>query len=201
MSDRISEETRRSGEIVGRVENLVLAKGGYRSGERTDPLMGYWSLVLEFHRAILCLILNKFYGAACALLRPTIEAVVRAHLVISAPDRTLKMVLDDEYRTNLGEVGQEIDTAFGMDGFLGNFLTSTKDMLHGYTHVGMHQLGRRFTGKDLVPNYQEDEVIELIHLGTKAVFMVNWIVTRHLGLKEESEETEKLLEEWSKQVV
>jgi hypothetical protein len=53
----------------------------------------------------------------------------------------------------------------------------------------------------LPPNYPEEEVVELIHLGTKAVFMLNWIVTRHLGLKEESEETEKLLEDWSKQVV
>ena len=100
MVDRISEETRRSGEAISRVEKLVLAKGGYPAGERNDPLMGYWSLAFEFHRAILCLTLNKLFGAACALLRPTIETAVRAHLVISVPDCTLRKILDDEYRTN-----------------------------------------------------------------------------------------------------
>jgi len=42
--------------------------------------MAYWSLAFEFHKAILSLIEQKFYGAAFALVRPIIEATVRAHV-------------------------------------------------------------------------------------------------------------------------
>ncbi len=55
---------------------------------------------------------HKFYGAAFALVRPTIEAVVRAHVVLMCSDEVSKQLRNDEYRTNLATVGMEIDAAF-----------------------------------------------------------------------------------------
>jgi len=160
--------------------------------------MAYWSLAFEFHKAILCLITNKFYGAAFAVVRPLVETTIRAHLVIFVPDETLKKIVDDEYRTNFGTVGAEIDAAFGMDGFFENFLRRTKDAFHGYTHVGTHQLGRRFTGDDLLPAYPEEEIIEVVGISTSAAFMVNNLVTKHLGFEEEWKENTRLFDEWGK---
>ncbi len=197
MDNRIDGEVKRASEVVGRIEKLALAKGRYPIGERNDLLMGYWSLAFEFHRAILCLIVNRFNGAAFALLRPIVETTIRAHLIIFSPDDILKKILDDEYRTNFGTVGKEIDDFFRIDGYFENFLKDTTPALHGYTHVGMHQLGRRFTGTDFMPNYSEDEIIEVVHTSTRAIFMVNNIVTKHLGFEEEWEENTKLFGEWS----
>lgn len=160
--------------------------------------MAYWSLAFEFHKAILNLITNKFYGAAFALVRPLIECTIRAHLVISVSDEVLKKVLADEYRTNFGTVGKEIDTAFGTGDFFENFLKGAKDALHGYTHIGMHQLGRRFSGTDLMPSYSDEEIIEVIRTSTSAVFMVNNIVTKHLAFEEEWKANNKLFDEWGK---
>jgi hypothetical protein len=62
----------------------------------------------------------------------------------------------------------------------------------------MHQLGRRFRGTDLVPNYSEEEITEVIRTSTSAVFMVNNIVTKCLGFEEEWKETTRLFVEWGK---
>jgi hypothetical protein len=160
--------------------------------------MAYWSLALEFHKAILCLLTNQFYGAAFALVRPLIETAIRAHLVIFVSDEILKTIVDDEYRTSFRTVGKEIDEAFALEGFFENFLNGAKEALHGYTHIGTHQLGRRFSGTDLVPSYSEDEIVEVIRVSTSAVFMVNNIVTKHFGFEEEWKENTRLFDEWGK---
>jgi len=185
MNKRVDDEIKRAGDFGARAEKLVLAKGQCPTGDRNTPLMAYWSLGFEFHRAILCLIARKFYGAAFALVRPLVETAIRAHLVIFVPDDVLKKIVQDEYRTNFGTVGAEIDTASGMGGLFEKFLRGAKDALHGYTHVGMHQLGRRFTGTDLLPAYSEDEILEVVGTSTSAAFMVNNVVTKHLGFEEE----------------
>jgi hypothetical protein len=187
-----------AGEFGGKAEELIIAKGQCPTGDRNTPLMAYWSLAFEFHKAILSLIANKFYGAAFALVRPLIETTIRSHLVIFVSEDILKKILADEYRTNFGTVGKEIDDAFQMEGFFENFLKGAKDALHGYTHIGTHQLGRRFTGADLIPNYPEEEIIEVIGVSTSAVFMVNNIVTKHLRFEAEWSENNRLFDEWGK---
>lgn len=198
MNDAVSAETDRASKFGGKIEELVIAKGQCLTGDRNTPLMAYWSLAFEFHKAILSLIANKFYGAAFALVRPMLETTIRAHLVIFVPDDILKQILDDEYRTNFGTVGKEIDDAFKLEGYFEDFLKRAKEALHGYTHVGKHQLGRRFIGSDLMPNYSEAEIIEVIRVSTSTVFMVNNIVTKHFGLEEEWKENTSLFCEWGK---
>ena len=70
--------------------------------------------------------------------------------------------------------------------------------LHSYTHVGMLQLGRRFSGTDLKSSYSEGELSEVIRVSTSAVFMVNNIVTKHFGFEAEWKENNRLLAEWAK---
>lgn len=133
------------------------------------------------HKAILSLLANKYYGAAFALVRPLLETSIRAHLMLCGSDEVVKQILEDKYRTNFGTVGKEIDAAFGLEDYMDKFLIEAKTALHGYTHIGMHQLGRRFTGDDLLPNYSDDEIREVIRTSTSALFMVNNIVAKRLG--------------------
>jgi hypothetical protein len=154
--------------------------------------------IAEFHRAILSLIEQKFYGAAFALVRPIIEVTVRAHVALMCSDEVLQRLHNDEYRTNLVTVGAEIDAAFDLEGFFERFLERARTALHSYTHAGLLQLGRRFKGTDLAVNYREEEIIEVIRASTSAVFMVNNLMTKHCGFEEEWKKNTDLFDEWGK---
>jgi hypothetical protein len=90
------------------------------------------------------------------------------------------------------------DNAFDMKGFFQEFLTKARAALHSYTHVGMLQLGRRFSGTDLIANYSEAEIVEVIRASTSSLFMVNNIVTKHFNFEEEWAKNTVLFTEWGK---
>lgn len=198
MSSRVEDEIKKANAFGDTVEDLVIARGQCPTGERNTPLMAYWSLVFEFHRAIMCLLSHKFYGAAFALVRPMIEATVRAHVVIMGSPEDLKKLHEDEYRTNLATVGREIDKAFATNNAFESFLTEAREALHSYTHAGALQLGRRFSGTDLVANYSEGEIQEVIRVSTSAVFIVNNLVTKHFGFEDEWRRNSDWYVEWGK---
>lgn len=199
MTDPVAAEIKRANEVGDRFEDLVIAKELSLTGDRDTLLMAYWSLAFEFHRAILCLIDHKFYGAAFALVRPIIETTVRAHIALMGSDDDLKKLHSDEYRTNLATVGKEIDAAFRLEGLFENFLNGARKALHSYTHAGMAQLGRRFKGTDLVANYREGEIVAVIHVSTSSVFMVNNLVTKRFGFEDEWKKNTAMFAEWGKQ--
>jgi len=62
----------------------------------------------------------------------------------------------------------------------------------------MHQLGRRFVGTDLMPNYSDEEISEVIGAATSAVFLVNNIALKHLGFEPEWKQNNELFAEWGK---
>jgi hypothetical protein len=198
MSNLIEDEIKKANAFGDQIEDLVIAKGQCPTGDRNTPLMAYWSLTFDFHRGVLCLLSNKFYGSAFALVRPIVEAVVRSHVVIMGSEEDVRNLREDEYRTNLTTVGKDIDTAFGTNNLFENFLKQARVALHSYTHAGVHQLGRRFSGDDLVANYSEEEIIEVIRVSTSAAFMVNNLVTKHFGFEEEWRRNNQLYDEWGK---
>ena len=194
----IEDEIKRNNEFGDKIQGLVVAKKECPTGDRNTLLMALWSFTFEIHRAILCLVHHKFYGAAFAVVRTSVEAAVRAHVVIMGSDDDLKKIRDDDYRTNFGTIGKEIDAYFKMDDLFAKFLDRAKSALHSYTHAGMMQLGRRFSGTDLTPNYSEEEIIQAIRTSSTTVFMVNNLVTKYLGFDTEWSENSRLFEEWGK---
>jgi hypothetical protein len=199
VNEHIAAEIDKANKLGDTIQSLVVSRQQVPTGERNTPLMAYWSLVFEIHRAILCLIDHKFYGAALALLRPTIEAVVRAHVVLMCSEEGLRELRDDEYRTNLATVGAEIDAAFGTGNLFEKFLNESRKALHSYTHAGLSQIGRRFQGTDLAANFRESEVIAVIHVSMSAAFMVNNLVTKHFGFEKEWEKNTELCANWGGQ--
>jgi len=113
-------------------------------------------------------------------------------------EEVVQEIRNDTYRTNLGTVGKEIDVFFGTNPFFQEFLALARKPLHSYTHAGLLQLGRRFAGGRLAPNYSEGEIVEAINLATSAIFMVNNIVMKHLGFNQEWERNTTLFFEWGK---
>src|SRR3982074_2423357 len=90
MSNRIEDEIKRNNTFGDKIEDLVVARGQVPTGDRNTLLMALWSLAFELHRAILCLIDHKFFGAAQALVRTQIEVVIRSHVVIMGSDEDVE---------------------------------------------------------------------------------------------------------------
>jgi len=105
---------------------------------------------------------------------------------------------NDEYRTNLATIGKEIDSDFRLEGLLEKLLNQGRTALHSYTHAGTMQLGRRFSGTDLTPNYSAGSLIEVIQVSTSSAFMVNNLVTKYLGFEEEWSENSELYIQWGR---
>jgi hypothetical protein len=196
----VQEEIDRSSVFGQKLEDLVVSKGSVtlQAGARDKLLLAHWSLALDLDKSILTLMQNKFYGGAFALLRPIVEAEVRAHVVLMGSDDDVTKIREDRYITNFKTIGAEIDTAFNLGGFFDGFLNGARGALHSFTHSGLSQLGRRFKGNDLEAHYDDDEIIEVIRTSSTAVFMVTNLVTKHFKFVGEGKKVEELFLEWGK---
>jgi hypothetical protein len=180
------------------LEKLVVERGECSDDDRNILLMAYWALLFDFHKAILSLIPNGLCGSAFALVRPAMEALVRAHVAVKGSDADIKSLQQDDYRTNFATIGAWIDREFGTGDLFTNFLGHARDALHSFTHAGVSQLGRRFDGHNLVPTYYDKEIIEVVRATTSAVWMVTNLVTKHLGFAAEATKAEELYLDWGK---
>ncbi|MGC9996773.1 MAG: hypothetical protein ABSE79_15760 [Terriglobia bacterium] len=198
MDSRGEEEIKKANQLAVELGNLVASKGECPPGDRNTPLIAYWSLAFDHHRGVLCLLWNKLFGSAFALVRPLVEATVRAHVVVMGSEEDVRKLRNDEYRTNFGTVGNQIDAFFGTGDWFESFLNRAKNALHSYTHAGLSQLGRRFSGNDVTPSYSEEEIIDLIRTSTIAAFLVTKLVTKHFGFEQEERRCGELFGEWGK---
>jgi hypothetical protein len=179
------------------VEAIVVSKSQFPTGDRNVLLIAYWALMFDYHKGILSLLQSEFFGAAFALVRPVVEAVVRAHMALKSSEEDLLSIQKDEYKVNFKEIGPKIDADFGLEGLMENFLNEmTRSALHSYTHSGLLQLGRRFDGNDIKPNYSDPEIIEVIHVTTSAVFMITNLVTKHFGFEHDWKNVSQMYDEW-----
>lgn len=196
----VNQEIDRASVFGQRLEDVIVKKGSITlgsGGDRDKLLLAYWSLALDLDKSILALLRNQFYGGAFALLRPLIEAQIRAHVVLMAGDEVVTRVKEDMYTVNFKEVGKEIDAAFDLEGYFDKFLNGARGALHSFTHSGLSQLGRRFKGNDLVAHYEDDEIIEVIRTSSTATWMVTNLVAKHFKLEEEAAAVDKLFLERS----
>jgi hypothetical protein len=194
----VSKELASAQKVGEQLEELVVQRGGFPDDERNILLMAYWALIFDFHKAILALIPTKLYGSAFALVRPSVEALVRAHVAVKGSTADLTSLRDDSYRTDFDTIGLWIDQQFGSERVFTNFIAGAQFALHSYAHVGLSQTGRRFTGHDLIPSYDDSEVIEVIRITTSAVWMLTNLVTITLGFVKEANKAHELYIEWGK---
>src|SRR6266849_5029538 len=185
-SEKVQKEidsTRKFGE---QLEDIVVSKNEFPTGDRNVLLNAYWALMFDYQKGILSLLQSEFFAAAFAVARPVVEAVVRAHVTLMGSEEDLGSLQKDEYKANFKEIGGQIDAAFALEGLMENFLNDvTRSALHSYTHSGLLQLGKRFDGNDIKPNYSDGEIIEVVRVTTSAIFMVTNLVTKHFGFEDD----------------
>jgi hypothetical protein len=195
----VQEEIDRASVFGQKMEDLVVNRGSMKlgqAGDRDKLLLAYWALIFEYDKGILALMRHEFYGAAFALLRPTVEALIRSHVVLMGSDDDVAKIKSDAYHVNFKTIGADIDQAFGLQGFFDRFLNGARGALHSFTHSGLSQLTRRFQGDDLMAHYEDDEVIEVIHTSSTEAFMVTDLITNRFKLEDENKEVNSLFLEW-----
>ena len=74
------------------LEALLEQKEIRLSSDRDMLLIGHWSLLLDYHVAIVTLLRKEIYGGAFALGRPVVEAWVRAHVVMMGSDEVVLQI-------------------------------------------------------------------------------------------------------------
>ena len=108
ISNAVRKEIDRAKVFGERIESIVVNKGQFPNGDRDLFLLGYWALVFDFHKGILVLLDAEHSGSAYALVRPVIEAVVRAHVALKCSDEVLLQLKKDKYKVNFTTIGATI---------------------------------------------------------------------------------------------
>ena len=180
------------------LEALLAQKKFPISGDRDALIVGYWSLLLDYHTAIVMLLPKELYGAAFALMRPIVEAWVRVHVVKMGSDDTVLEIKNDSYKVRFDRVGEEIDKAFGLDFFAKSLKKSVRDALHSYTHSGSFQIARRFDENEIKSRYSDGAILNVIEASTTAVFMATIVVAKHFGFEEEWRATSEMFHEYNR---
>jgi hypothetical protein len=76
------------------------------------------------------------------------------------------------FRLNFGQDAQRIDDHFAMGGDFKFIVDQMVGHLHSFTHLGLEQMRRQFSGLNLEANYPEHEIVSIAGMSTTVKFMV-----------------------------
>jgi hypothetical protein len=154
------------------MHNFILATMPDRFLSDTDVkilVAAIFSLTLEHHGAILYLLkAGQFDGSAFALVRPLIDGTYRAHWIYACakPDIVVRIKNGEDVYPGLINMATEVERKSDAGGVFAA-IAPYIHALHGYTHGGLEQLGRRFDpAGDVRPNYADAEKLEAIKATT-----------------------------------
>jgi len=152
----------------------IVGNHHYPDDYRTSLVIGFISILIEHHEAVLLLIMREMVGSAFALGRPIVEGMYRAlWLNVCATDDELnRFIQNDEIDLTLMQMAEAIDPAHNAGDFFQQFKKQVWKALNSYTHTGMLQLGRRFTKHEVVNSYGEGEIYEMTTVVTTCVLVV-----------------------------
>jgi hypothetical protein len=178
----------------------ILLYGEYRDDARTTLLIGFTAQIFEHHKAILSLLERRFVGSAFALIRVLIEAFFKVQWTVAcASDPQIEQIASKRRFEFPGteDMVNEIDAKLLTNGYFLNFKKNAWTALNSYTHTGLLQLSRRFSGTRVEPQYDEGECIEVVHVITTAVVLLARFFTVSTGRAAEADQAEKLMEEYA----
>jgi len=163
--------------------------------ERQTLLVAYFDICMEHIQSIQLLIKNKLFGSAFALVRPFYETYYRALWMLKfATEEQVEGIRTNKFNfPDMGTKIKELDTIYtGTDFFLLLKQNSWSAMCD-YAHSGTLQLSRRWTENELEPNYEKDEIIEVIK-GTRAILLLfAYVVLKEHGYEESSNRINSLI--------
>jgi len=147
--------------IAERLDGLQLP-----GGTRESLAISCHDLVIEHHFGITVLVRSEVYGSAFSLVRSIFETFVRGvWLRHCATDAEIQKYQSDRLNLNFGQLVNAVEKVPGFgDEVLSRLKEKSWSAMNSYTHGGALQSGRRFSGKNVDPNYDAEEVQEVIRL-------------------------------------
>lgn len=122
-------------------------------------------LCLEHHVGIVHLVSGRMTGSAFALIRAQFETLVRAlwlHLC-ATPEELQAFANSDHLPLKVGPMVAVIESHPSFeDKVLSGIKLNAWKAMNGYIHGGMHQVARRIKSGSIEPNYEPEEVIEVL---------------------------------------
>jgi len=175
----VSKEVLSRIEIAEEMHNYVLGTVPQELLLDTDQktiIVALFSLVVEHHGAILTLLrTGRFDGSAFALVRPLIDAMYRAFWVhfCAAPHHLEAIRKGESPYPPLPNMADEVEKLMNYTGGLFTIIKPFIKSLHGYTHGGLEQLGRRFDAEgNIKATYDDGAKIEVVSSTTSFVVML-----------------------------
>src|SRR5439155_17873438 len=151
--------------------------------------------MIEHHEAMLVLIRAGKVGSAFALARSIFESMYRGMWInFVATDQEIEQFeKNDKIPLTLGKLADAIDKGYRADGRFADLKRRAWKALNSYTHTGLLQLGRRFTGHKLQPAYRDQEIVDVTTSTTTCVLV---LVSRFFAVHnfaDDVNETDKLI--------
>jgi hypothetical protein len=169
----------------------------YPDDEWSTTVAAFIDQAFEHHAAIILLIRSALFGSAFALLRLLEDIVVRGVWIAAcATDAEIRRFREkDKIDHSFDDMAKAIDAACGID-YFHDLKKRSWAALNSYTHTGILQLGRRFTGDKLSPSYKDEEKIEVIRTGTTMLLLiVRPFLAKH-GYKKEAVQIDEIGKRW-----
>ena len=176
-----------------------LCDGEYACQNKNLLLMAYLDIALEHHEAIQLLIKSQLYGSGFALTRSLFDAVFRALWINAcATDKQIEDVVnrDDAKFPCMGQMVATIDQRYSTDKFFTSIKKGSWTAMCSYTHSGLLQITRRFTGDEVKPNYRDAEILEVLNATNIAVILVSRMFFMSVGHQREADDVEKMMAEY-----
>jgi hypothetical protein len=198
MEPRINSIIEKTSDFKGKLSDLVTCYE-YPTDNKSQILLAYHSIIAEHHSAIFLLVQNDLHGSAFALVRTLYEPLYRAHWIVGCANEAQvdKILEGKDIFPKMYEMVKEIDDAFGIDGFFQNIKKNSWGPMNDYTHSGLRQIGRRFKDNEVAPNYETDEVIEVLDGINIALMLMALLFFKVFSKEEAVKKVEQMLTEYS----
>lgn len=160
-----------------------------------QTVAAYFSMIHEYHAAILKLIELKMYSVAASLLRPIVDALYRAEWIsCCADEEIINKIYMDTYRFHtLDKLVKDIDKHNGK-GYFQQSYEHFFPALHGFTHGGIQQIGCRFNGNSIGCFFTEKEAVEILVIANSHLIIMLSSVSKHFQNIEVREKAQLLSE-------
>lgn len=134
------------------------------SDERTRISAACFDITLEHQKAIVLLVANQLIGTAFSLVRLLFEAYIRGlWLGKCASDQEIEKYKKNRLDKTFATLIQEIEQIEGFqEGVLSKAKTANWKAMNSYTHSGFFQSVRRNKDDTIEPNYDADEILEVL---------------------------------------
>ncbi len=201
MTNEVKNQLDKLNKIANQISDLVSNGKPFGNTEKQNIFLTYFDIDVEHLQSLHLLISKDFNGSAFALVRTFYETFFRALWVNAfATSEQLEKIRNNNFNFmrdegSMGSKIERLDSYYTDTGFFKNLKVGVWGAMSDYTHSGSYPLSRRWTDGELVSNYKENEILEIIIEITKTYLLfANMLFKIHNYQDEENKVLEILLE-------